>query len=94
MRGARACSCRAAEPGGVAGAVVGAVFGAYRWVLSPVLMSSGLGRCRYLPSCSEYAEIAVLRHGAVHGAWMAAKRLLRCHPWAAGGLDPVPPRRG
>ncbi len=45
--------------------------------------------CRYYPSCSAYALRAVQYHGAVLGSWYAARRLLRCHPWAAGGYDPV-----
>jgi putative membrane protein insertion efficiency factor len=46
--------------------------------------------CRYYPSCSQYAVIAIQRHGVVWGTWLAARRLLRCHPWAAGGVDDVP----
>jgi len=45
--------------------------------------------CRYLPTCSEYAMEAVERHGVICGSFMAAKRLLRCHPFASGGYDPV-----
>ncbi len=67
------------------------VFGVYRRVLSPVFAGSGLGQCRYLPSCSEYAQVALARHGLLRGAVLAAGRLGRCHPWAKGGLDPVPP---
>lgn len=55
-----------------------------RWI-SPALPAS----CRYVPTCSEYAAEAVERHGAARGGMMAAWRLLRCHPLAAGGLDPV-----
>ncbi|WP_051681939.1 membrane protein insertion efficiency factor YidD [Cellulomonas sp. HZM] len=47
--------------------------------------------CRFYPSCSQYAVIAVQRHGAVRGTWLAARRLLRCHPWNPGGVDDVPP---
>ena len=59
---------------------------AYRYGISPML-----GRhCRYLPSCSEYAQTAVARHGAYLGAGLALRRLCRCHPWRPGGYDPVP----
>lgn len=68
-----------------------ALFSLYRRTLSPVFASSGLGRCRYLPSCSEYAYIAVVRHGWLRGSLFAVRRLSRCHPWSVGGLDPVPP---
>ena len=47
--------------------------------------------CRFYPSCSQYAVIAVTRHGALRGSWLAARRLLRCHPWNPGGVDDVPP---
>ncbi len=46
--------------------------------------------CRYFPTCSEYAAQAVARYGAVRGLWLAVRRLLRCHPFAPGGFDPVP----
>jgi hypothetical protein len=54
---------------------------------------SGLGspRCRYLPTCSEYAREAVLTHGAGRGSWLALRRVGRCHPWGGHGYDPVPP---
>ncbi|UCF04520.1 MAG: membrane protein insertion efficiency factor YidD [bacterium] len=45
--------------------------------------------CRFIPSCSEYAETALLRYGAFKGAWLALRRLLRCNPFARGGYDPV-----
>ena len=58
----------------------------YRWFLSPLL-----GRnCRFYPSCSSYALEALERHGAVHGTWLATRRVCRCHPWNPGGYDPVP----
>lgn len=66
------------------------ILGTYRWVISPLLHSSGLGGCKFQPTCSEYAEIAILRHGALRGGAMSAWRLLRCGPWSKGGLDPVP----
>lgn len=64
----------------------------YRWVLSPAkLFIFGPTRCRFTPTCSEYALEALQKHGALRGSWLAAKRLLRCHPWGAWGADPVPP---
>ena len=58
----------------------------YRYTLSSIM-----GRqCRYLPTCSEYAEEAVMRHGAYAGAVMAAARICRCHPFGGHGYDPVP----
>ena len=62
---------------------------AYRAVISPLYGDV----CRYYPSCSAYALEAVTTHGAVRGSVLTVRRLLRCHPWAAGGLDPVPPAR-
>jgi putative membrane protein insertion efficiency factor len=59
----------------------------YQLLLSPVLGPS----CRYLPTCSTYAIEALRRHGALGGSWLALRRVLRCHPWGGGGLDPVPP---
>lgn len=46
--------------------------------------------CRYVPSCSVYALEALEAHGAVRGAWLATRRLARCHPWGGHGYDPVP----
>ena len=48
-------------------------------------------RCRFHPSCSQYAVEALNEHGAVRGSGLALRRIGRCHPWHAGGLDPVPP---
>jgi len=59
---------------------------AYRLLVSPLLPPS----CRFHPSCSEYAEEALLQHGALRGGWLTATRLCRCGPWSAGGYDPVP----
>jgi len=60
----------------------------YRMFISPLLGP----RCRFYPSCSAYALEAVQVHGALRGSWLAARRLSRCHPFHAGGLDPVPAR--
>lgn len=57
-------------------------------------LSSFMGRqCRYLPTCSEYADEAISRHGAWPGLFMATARLCRCHPWGGAGYDPVPSER-
>lgn len=60
---------------------------AYRFAISPLYGQV----CRYHPSCSAYALGAVETHGALRGSWLAIRRLSRCHPWSAGGYDPVPP---
>ena len=59
---------------------------AYRWTLSPLLPPA----CRFYPSCSEYAEQALARHGALRGGGLVLRRLCRCGPWHPGGCDPVP----
>ena len=67
-------------------AVLLAGIGFYRRFISPMIGP----RCRFTPTCSTYAVEAVQRHGALRGSWLTLKRLLRCHPFAAGGYDPVP----
>ncbi len=64
----------------------------YRVTLSPLLgaLSGPGGGCRFQPTCSAYALEAVRKHGALRGAWLALKRIGRCHPWGACGHDPVP----
>ncbi|ART64500.1 membrane protein insertion efficiency factor YidD [Kushneria marisflavi] len=59
----------------------------YQYVISPLIGP----RCRFWPTCSSYAIEAIELHGPVRGSWLALKRLLRCHPFCAGGVDPVPP---
>ena len=57
----------------------------YKLMVSPLVPAA----CRYYPSCSEYMRQAVEKYGVAHGVWMGVKRLARCHPFRAGGLDPV-----
>jgi uncharacterized protein len=61
----------------------------YRRFVSPFLGQ----RCRFAPSCSAYAVGAIRTHGAFRGLWLAGRRVVRCHPWNPGGVDPVPPVR-
>lgn len=66
------------------------LIGLYQLLLSPWLG----GHCRFHPSCSVYAREALAEHGAIHGIRLGLLRILRCHPFSRGGLDPVPPRHG
>lgn len=58
----------------------------YQYAISPMLPP----RCRYTPTCSQYAVEAVKKHGALKGGWLAVKRIARCHPLGGSGHDPVP----
>ena len=64
----------------------------YRWVLSPAktFVLGPQARCRFTPTCSEYALEAMQRHGAMQGAFLSVRRVCRCHPWGDCGHDPVP----
>lgn len=66
-------------------AMIGCII-VYRYTISPLLGP----RCRFWPSCSSYAIEAIQVHGPLKGGWMAAKRIIKCHPGNAGGMDPVP----
>ncbi|CAM2150315.1 putative membrane protein insertion efficiency factor [Pararobbsia alpina] len=59
----------------------------YKLAISPMLGQ----RCRFYPSCSDYAREAIQYHGAAHGTYLAVRRVCRCHPFSAGGIDLVPP---
>lgn len=58
----------------------------YQLAISPMLASN----CRYFPTCSSYAIEAIEKHGSIKGSYLAARRILRCHPFGDNGLDPVP----
>lgn len=58
----------------------------YQWVISPFLGP----KCRFTPTCSQYAIEALKKHGVFKGLWLTIKRLSRCHPWGGHGYDPVP----
>jgi putative membrane protein insertion efficiency factor len=58
----------------------------YQLAISPIMPAA----CRYYPTCSNYAIEAIDKYGALKGGWMAARRIMRCHPFRPGGYDPVP----
>jgi putative membrane protein insertion efficiency factor len=70
--------------------VVLAALRAYQHVVSPLLPRA----CRFAPTCSEYARLALLEHGLGRGGWLALRRILKCHPFHRGGYDPPPARQG
>lgn len=67
-----------------------AILAFYKRWLSPALHAVSPGGCKFLPTCSEYAAAAIAAHGPLRGSALACWRLLRCHPFSPGGLDPVP----
>ncbi|MBX2864625.1 MAG: membrane protein insertion efficiency factor YidD [Leptolyngbyaceae cyanobacterium MAG.088] len=67
--------------------VLKALIHGYRLLISPLFPAT----CRYTPTCSKYALVAIDRFGPLRGSWMAIKRIIRCNPWHEGGYDPVPP---
>ena len=62
-----------------------ALLRSYKVIISPLLPPA----CRFVPTCSEYAQEAVSRYGALRGGWLSVRRLARCHPFHRGGYDPV-----
>lgn len=58
----------------------------YQLCISPMLPAS----CRFVPTCSQYAIEAIMKHGIFRGTYLAIRRILRCHPWGGSGYDPVP----
>jgi putative membrane protein insertion efficiency factor len=75
--------------GGWAVRLLSGLIHVYRYLISPWLGP----RCRYLPTCSDYALEALATRGVVTGCWLALRRVARCHPLGGSGYDPVPPRR-
>ncbi len=72
----------------LAASILAATLRGYRLAVSPFLGN----HCRFHPSCSAYAEEALVIHGALRGGWLAVRRLFRCHPFHPGGVDMVPRR--
>ena len=70
--------------------IAAALLAVYKHSLGPVLQALSPTRCKYLPTCSDYAYLAVIKHGWLRGGWLALRRLVRCHPFTRGGHDPVP----
>ncbi len=79
----------APDKGTVSARVLMVPIAGYRRFISPLLGP----RCRFAPSCSEYALAALAEHGAARGLWLAVARIVRCHPFHPGGYDPVPTRK-
>jgi len=85
---------RSTDSGAGMSRIAGVLLALYKLVLSPALhlVAGTPAACRFQPTCSEYAAIALAEHGAFRGSLMAMSRLLRCHPLHKGGFDPVPPK--
>ena len=79
--------CAAPRPRIVIARLLIALLRGYKRWISPLLGP----RCRFVPTCSEYAMTAIARFGVLRGGWLAARRVARCHPLHPGGHDPVPP---
>ena len=77
---------QSSKPSGWVSRILIALIWCYRYTLRGLLGN----QCRFYPSCSEYALQAITHHGALKGSYLGAHRICRCHPWSAGGHDPVP----
>ena len=85
-QGPRRLGCVAGQGSHPVKHVLIALLRGYRFMISPLYGQV----CRYHPTCSAYALEAISTHGSLRGTWLAVRRVLRCHPWALGGYDPVP----
>jgi hypothetical protein len=84
--GQKSKSQKLPEPKSIAQKIVLGTIRVYQRVLSPLLGSN----CRFYPTCSHYTYEAIAKYGVRKGGWMGLRRIGRCHPWHAGGFDPVP----
>ena len=78
------------DPAPEPGFAIRIAYGLYKNLVSPILHAFSPSQCLYLPTCSEYAYVALVRFGVCKGSWLALRRFARCHPFAKGGVDPVP----
>ena len=69
--------------------IISGIIKIYSYMVSPFLAPN----CRYTPTCSQYAQTAVMRFGVIKGGWLAIKRISSCHPWHEAGYDPVPEKK-
>ena len=81
---------RVADRPGIAVSAMARLLDLYHALLAPFVAAQTGSSCRFEPSCSRYAKTALARHGVWRGAWLAMRRLARCHPWGGYGYDPVP----
>jgi putative membrane protein insertion efficiency factor len=85
---------RGSRPGDLPVIALTRLLDLYHAVIAPILSAHSASSCRFDPTCSRYAKIALLQHGLWRGSYLAIRRLARCHPWGSHGYDPVPPLEG
>ncbi len=90
MRKAQGAAPTVASPSRIAVAGVTALLDLYHALVAPLLTAHSGIACRFDPSCSRYAKLAIAHHGLRRGGYLAIRRLARCHPWGGQGYDPVP----